>query len=154
MFADISSLAENDILVSIGGNWVNKRPHYTGPGFSAPQTTAYTASQVLGAHAFACAVTIPANFGAYLGRQSRAGGSVNATGSTVFSVEKAAASTPNTFAQVGTITFAGGTVTPTFASSAGDPISFDADDRLRIVAPATPDATFAGFYATFAGFET
>jgi hypothetical protein len=151
--ATITSAAENDILVNVSGQWINARAHYD-VGFSAPQTTAYTASQVVGHHDFSCAVTIPANFGSYLGRTSRAGGSAVTTGSTVFSVEKAAAATPNTFSQVGTITFATGTVTPTFASSGGTSISFAANDRLRIVAPGTPDATFAGFYATIVGSET
>jgi len=123
-------------------------------GFSAPQTTAYEASQVIGAHRFACAVTIPANFGAYLARSSRGGGSVNATASTVFNVDKAAAATPNTFANVGTITFAAGTVTATFASSGGTAISFAANDVIRIVAPASADATFVGFYCTLVGSET
>jgi hypothetical protein len=153
--AAVTSPADNDVLVYINSSskWTNKRPHY-GLAFSAPQTTAYTASQVVGHHDFACAATIPANFGAYLGRSSRAGGSAVAAASTVFSVEKAAAATPNTFSQVGTITFAVGTVTPTFASSGGAAISFAANDRMRIVAPASPDGTFAGFYATIAGYQT
>jgi hypothetical protein len=153
--AAISAPADNDILVYISSSskWTNKRNHYD-IGFSAPQTTAYTASQVIGHHAFSTAVTIPANFGAYLGRTSRAGGSAVTTASTVFSVEQAAAATPNTFSQIGTITFALGTVTPTFATSGGVAINFAANDRLRIVAPASPDATFVGFYATVVGSET
>lgn len=125
-----------------------------GISFSAPQTTPYTASQVIGHHRVAVAVTIPANFGAYLTRTSRAGGSAVTTASTVFSVEKAAAATPNTFSQIGTITFSTGTVTPTFSTSGGIAINFAANDVLRIVAPSSPDATFAGFYATLVGFET
>jgi hypothetical protein len=120
--------------------------------FSSPQTTAYTASQVIGHHRFSRGVTIPANFGAYLGDASQAGGSAVATASTVFSVEKAASATPNSFSQVGTITIAAGTVTPTFASSGGTAIALAQGDVMRIVAPASPDATFAGFYATIIGF--
>jgi hypothetical protein len=152
----ITSAADNDILVYISGSpghWTNKRPLY-GIAISAPQITAYTASQVLGHHDFACGVTIPANFGAYLGRQARAGGSAVAAASTIISVEKAAAATPNTFSQVGTITIAAGTVTPTFASSGGTTIVFAANDRVRFVAPATPDTTFVGFYCTIPGYQT
>lgn len=152
--ATITSPAENDILVRVSGDWVNKRPPYGPLAFSSPQTTAYTASQVVGHHDFACGVTWIANFGAYLGRSARAGGSAVAAASTVFSVEKAAAATPNTFSQVGTITFAIGTVTPTFASTGGTDIVFAANDRVRFVAPATPDTTFAGFYCTIPGYQT
>jgi hypothetical protein len=151
--AAITSPATNDILVYVSSHWSNQRQHYD-TGFSAPQVTAYTASQVVGHHRFSAAVTIPANFGAYLGRTSRAGGSAVTTASTVFSVEKAATASPNSFSQVGTITFASGTVTPTFASSGGTAISFAAGDVMRLVAPATPDTTFAGFYCTLCGFET
>jgi hypothetical protein len=69
-------------------------------------------------------------------------------------VEQAAAATPNTFSQIGTITIASGTVTPTFATSGGVAINFAANDRIRIVGPATPDTTFVGFYATLCGSET
>jgi hypothetical protein len=121
--------------------------------FSAPQTTPYSASQVVGHHCFATAVTIPANFGAYLELTSEAGGTANATGSTVVSVQKALAASPNTFSQVGTITFGAGSTTPVFASSGGATISFAQGDVLRLVMPSTPDATFAGFYATLVSYE-
>ncbi len=149
----ITAGAENDILALISSVWLNKRPHY-GMGFSAPQTTVYSASQVMGHHRVPCGITIPANFGAYLGRTSEAGGSAVTTGSTIFSVDKAGTATPNTFSQIGTITFAAGTVTPTFATSGGTAQTFAAGDVLRIVAPGTPDATFAGFYATIIGYQT
>ncbi len=144
----------NVAVFDASGNIVDgNKPRYD-IAFSAPQTTAYTASQVIGHHRFSTAVTIPANFGAYLTRTSKAGGSAVTTASTVFNVDKAASATPNTFSNIGTITFAIGTVTPTFASSGGTSISIAAGDVLRIVAPASPDATFAGFYATLVGSET
>ncbi len=153
----ITSPADNDILVFIAGSpghWTNKRPPYP-LAFSSPQTTAYTASQVIGHHDVACAVTILANFAAYLGRSSRAGGSAAVTASTVISVERSVAATPNTFSQVGTITIAtGATMVATFASSGGTDIVLAADDRIRFVAPASPDATFAGFYCTIIGYQT
>ncbi len=151
--AAITTPAANDILVYVSSKWTNERQRYD-LAFSAPQVTAYTASQVVGHHRFSVAVTIPANFGAYLTRASKAGGSAVTTASTVFNVDKAASATPNTFSNVGTITFAIGTVTPTFASSGSAAISFAAGDVVRLVAPASADATFTGFYATLVGAET
>lgn len=112
------------------------------------------ASQQLLYHRFAKAVTIPANFGDYLGYSSEAGGTANATASTVINADKAVTATPNTFSNVGTISIALGTVTPTFASSGGTAISFAKGDVIRLMGPASADATFAGFYATIVGFET
>lgn len=123
-------------------------------GFSAPQTTAFTASQVIGHHPALAAFTIGANFAAAFGLTSKAGGTANAAASTVFSVERAVAASPNSFSQIGTITFAAGTVTPTFATGSGTSKSIAAGDVIRIVAPATPDTTFAGFYAAISGSRT
>lgn len=145
--------ANGDFLIRVGGVWTVNRPKYV-LGFSSPQTTVYSNSQVIGHHRVAAAVTIPANFGAHLGLSSKAGGTAVTTASTVFNVDKAATATPNTFVNAGTITFAIGTVTPTFASSGGTAITFSAGDVLRIVAPASADATFAGFYCTLVGYET
>lgn len=151
--AAVTSPATDDILAYVAAKWTNKRPHYA-MGFSAPQVTVYTNSQVLGAHRMPCGVTIPANFGTYLGRTSKAGGSVNATGSSVFNVDQAATATPNTFSNIGTITIAAGSVTPTFATSGGLAIVFAAGDVMRVVAPSSADATLVGFYATIIGYET
>lgn len=145
--------AAGDRLRYDGTDWVNVRPPYI-VGFSAPQTSAYSASQVLGQHRFAKAVTIPANFGAHLGLASQAGGTANATGSPAFNVDKAASASPNSFSNVGTITIGSGGVVPTFASSGGSAITFSQGDVVRVVAPSSPDATFVGFYATLVGYET
>lgn len=147
--------ADRDVLVysASAATFKNQRPQYK-IGFSAPQTIPYGASQAIGHHAFACGVTIPANFGSYLGNVSQAGGTANATGSTVFNVDRALAASPNSWTNVGTITIAASGVSSTFASSGGSPISFAQGDVMRIVAPATPDATFVGFYSTIVGFET
>lgn len=151
--AAITSPADDDILVYISSTskWTNKRPKYV---IAASMSGVLTASQQILYHRFAKAVTIPANFGAYLGLASQAGGTANATASTVINVDKAVTATPNTFSNVGTITIAAAGVTPTFASSGGAAISFAQGDVLRIVGPSTADATFAGFYATLAGYET
>lgn len=122
--------------------------------FAGSMTGVLTTSQLLLSHKFTTAVTIPANFGDHLGYSSEAGGTAVTTASTVINVDKAMAATPNTFSNVGTITFAIGTVTPTFASSGGTAISFAKGDVVRLVGPASADATFAGFYASIVGFET
>jgi hypothetical protein len=149
--AAITSPAEDDVLVYTSAKWTNKRPKYV---LSPSMSGVLTASQQIMYHRFAKAVTIPANFGSYLGLSSQAGGTANATASTVISVDKAATATPNSFSNVGTITIAAGGVTPTFATSGGAAVTFAAGDVIRIVGPASPDATFAGFYATLVGYET
>lgn len=113
-----------------------------------------TASQQLLYHRFATAVTIPANFGDYLGYSSQAGGSANATASTVVNADKAATATPTTFSNIGTITIGAGSITPTLATAAGAAIAFAKGDVIRLMGPASADATFAGFYATIVGYET
>lgn len=168
---DLFGSAQDDLLVRGASNWIALPKGSIGQtvGVDGSNHVAYlapkyiigasidgllTASQRILYHRFTKAVTIPANFGAYLGHSSQAGGSANATASTVINVDKAVTAAPNTFSNVGTITIAATSVTPTFASSGGTAISFAAGDVMRIMAPASPDATFAGFYASIVGFET
>jgi hypothetical protein len=102
-----------------------------------------SASQLLGLHKLPRAVSFPANF-----TGSTAGGTANATGSTVISLSRALAASPNTFTQIGTLTFAAGTITPTFAGSA---VSCAVGDVLRLTGPSTADATLANVYVTLVG---
>jgi hypothetical protein len=113
-----------------------------------------TASQDLLHHRFPVAVTFAANFGDFLQYSSEAGGAANASASTVIDVDQAASATPNTYTNVGSITIAAGTVTPTFATVGGVAVAFAKGDVLRLRGPASPDAAFAGFYATLVGKET
>lgn len=113
-------------------------------GFSAPSGV-LTASQVIGHHALARAVTFPANFAG-----SYAGGTANATASTVLTIAKATTGT-GSWTTIGTITIAAGTITPTFASTGGTAQTGNAGDVIRIIGPATFDATFANAYATIVG---
>lgn len=110
-------------------------------------------SQLLGLHEFAVAVTIPANFGVFGIYTSQAGGTANATGSTVITVGKALAASPNSFSTIGTITIGTGTVTPTFATTGGLAQSFAQGDMIRVIGPATADLTFANFYCTIVAHE-
>lgn len=111
------------------------------------------ASQLLGMHRTSKAVTIPANFGAVSGHASQAGGTSSASSSTVVSVDRAVAASPNSFGQIGTVTFAAGTITPTFATAGGIAIDLAQGDVLRVVGPASADATFANFYCTLVAQE-
>jgi len=98
-----------------------------------------TASAKLYRGKLARAVTFPVNFA---GAQFTA--SVNATGSTVFDIQKNGAS-------VGSCTIAAGSATATFVSVGGSAVSFAAGDVFSVIAPATADATLADPAITFAG---
>ena len=112
------------------------------------------ASQLLGLHKVSKAITIPAGFGAVLGHTSQAGATANATASTVISVDRALAASPNTFSQIGTITIAASGISPTFATAGGAAVSVAQGDVIRLQGPATADATLANFYATLVAQET
>lgn len=71
------------------------------------------------------------------------GATANATASTVISVYKALAASPNTWVLIGTITIGAGGITPTFATAGHTPYSFAIGDRMKIQGPASPDATLA-----------
>jgi hypothetical protein len=85
------------------------------------------------------AVTFAANFSG-----SYAKASANATGSTVFDVQKNGSS-------IGSATFAAGASSATFTSSGGTSQSLAAGDVLSIVAPGTADATLADIGFALAG---
>jgi hypothetical protein len=150
----IGSPADSDLLVydSVAAKFENKRPKYNFAFSFVGGVLA--ASQLLGIHPVSKDITIPANFGAHLGHASQAGGTAAATGSTVINIDKALAASPNTWSTIGTITFAAGTVTPTFATTGGVDQNAAQGDRLRAIAPASADASFANFYATLVAYET
>lgn len=76
---------------------------------------------------------------------SHAGAQVAATASTTFTLYKGVTS-------IGTINFAAAATVGTFTFAAD--VSFVAGDLLTVQAPATPDATLAGFYFNLAGTLT
>ena len=69
--------------------------------------------------------------------------SANATGSTVFDVQKNGSS-------IGSVTIGAGGITATFATTSSNPVTFNAADVLMIVAPGSADATLSdpGFVLT------
>jgi hypothetical protein len=103
-------------------------------------------AQLLGMHKFPRAVTLPANL---VG--SVAGATANATASTVISVDRALAASPSSFTQIGSITFAAGGTTATFATVGGTAKAMATGDVLRLVGPSTADATLANLYSTLLG---
>ena len=85
------------------------------------------------------AVTFPANFaGSYFTA------SANATGTTVFDVQKNGSS-------IGSVSIAAGGTTATFTTTSGTSKSFAAGDVLALIAPGTPDATLADVGFALAG---
>ncbi len=85
------------------------------------------------------AVTFPANFaGSYFSA------SANATGTTVFDVQKNGSS-------IGSVSIAAGGTTATFTTTSGTSKAFAAGDVLSIIAPASADATLADPGFCFAG---
>jgi hypothetical protein len=149
----LSGLADGDELVYDGSvaRWRNRRPRHVVAANAL--TGVLVNDQVLLLHRFDADVTLPANFTDYLGHSSQAGGSAAATGNTEIKVQKATDAAPNTFADVGTITIGAAGVDPTFATSGGSAVSFAKGDVLRLIGPASADATFADFYATIVMFE-
>lgn len=131
------------------GQWTRTRPRYV-IGCYTPGVM--TASQDLLFHRVSKAVTIPANFGAYLGHASAAGGAAVATNSTVVTLAKALAASPTTFSNIGSITFAAGSANGTWSTQAA--ITFAQGDVLRVRGPTTPDPSLADFHMTLVAFET
>lgn len=101
----------------------------------------YTASEVLLATAMVRKVILPANLtGSYAKLLTTA-----TSAQALALVHVASTSTATTF---GAISFGAATTTGSFSTTAR---TFAAGDTLKIVAPASADATMAGFYTTFKG---
>ena len=126
-----------------------------GPGSGSQASTLASTAVSAGSYTNASlnAITFPANFGDFGAYSSEAGGTANATASTVIDVDQAASATPNTFTTIGTITIGSGSVSPTFATISGTAKTFAKGDVMRLIGPSSADATFANFYATLVGHE-
>jgi hypothetical protein len=131
------------------GTWTNQRRLYN---VSAYTPGVMSASQNLLFHRFSKGATIPANFGNYLGHASEASGSIAPTNSTTITLARAPSGSPTAFTNVGSLTFAAGSLNPTWSTQAV--IAFAAGDILRVRGPATPDPSFADFHMTLVAQET
>jgi len=145
----LANVEDEDVLYKRGASaWAA-----ASAGSSTPTTQPYdmvayypgvpTASAKVSRVAFTRAVTFAAAFAG-----SVASADVAATASTVFDVQKAVSGS-TTFSSIGSVTFAAGATVGSFALAGG--ASFATGDRLRILAPATADATLADISITLVG---
>lgn len=149
----VNTPTAGDRLVYSGGIWVNGRDPYVIAGF-VPGTL--SGSQVLVAHKFAQAVTFQANFAT-----SKSGGASGASaltlpaGSVALTVQKCVAgsdpSVAGNWTTVGSIAFAAGGHSGTFASSGGAAVSFASGDKIQILNQSSADTTFGNIALTLAG---
>jgi hypothetical protein len=98
----------------------------------------FSNNQELLTHKFAENCTLPGNMAG-----SQFGATANATNSTVLTVQRAVAASPNVWTTIGTITIGAGGITPTFATTAGAAFTFAIGDEVRIMGPATADPTLS-----------
>lgn len=150
--SDVSetSPTTGDRLHYNGTHWVNGREPYIVALF-VPSTQ--TANQVLACHAFAQAVTFPANFGTTTaGEISKVNGLATATASTTLTITKCTSGTDPTvsgnWTSVGTVTIAAGGYNGTFASSGGAAVNFAQGDKMKVTS--SGDTTFANMFLTLA----
>lgn len=109
-------------------------------GFDVPGVL--TAGVVF-AHVFGAAASFPINLA---GSQAR--GSANAASTPLITFAKALAVSPLSFSNIGTLTIAPGTTTPTFVAASAP--SFVAGDTIRGLVT-TGDTAFADLYLTLVG---
>jgi len=140
--------ANYDQLVWDGSAWTVQRAKY----IIAFDLAGVLAIDRVFSHVFTKAVTIPDDFGSYLGHSSQGRGSVAATGSPVITVAKATSASPLSFSNVGTITITAGGVVPVFVTT-GTTLSFATGDTIRFKVT-TGDTTFADLILTVVGFES
>ncbi|WP_022684565.1 hypothetical protein [Sphingobium bisphenolivorans] len=107
-------------------------------------TTAPSASEVLLLHIVSDACTLPANFST-----SRGAVGANPAGSFVLDVQQQVNAT-GAFSSIGTITISTGGAF-TFATTSGTAKSIAAGDVIKVVGPATPDASIANVAVTLVG---
>lgn len=89
-------------------------------------------------HTFVEDCTLPGDCDGSMG-----GGEVNATVTTGYVIQRSLAVTPDTFVDIGTITYASGSHIPTFGTSGSADFTYAKGDTLRIIGPDVPDATLS-----------
>lgn len=97
-----------------------------------------TSGVIMLRHTFVKDCTLPANCDG-----SKGGGTDDADATTVYKIQRALAASPDSFADVGSITYAAGSHIPTFATTGGSDYTFMTGDTMRIVGPDVPDATLS-----------
>lgn len=123
-------------------------------GFGADPTALLTADQPVLYIKLPFGFTIPADFGDVQGTGTAVGGSALAAANVVLRVQRAAAATPLTFSDVGTITIGSGTAAVSNLNSSAADIVSARNDVLRVLAPTSPDTTFKGPFGSIVGYES
>lgn len=97
-----------------------------------------TSGVIMMRHTFVEDCTLPANCGG-----SKGGGEANATATTVYKLQRSLAATPDTYVDIGSITYAAGSHIPTFSTASGVDYTFAIGDTMRVVGPDVPDLTLS-----------
>lgn len=143
-----ASPATDQVFTSGAASWRWDGAKWLAQGAALPYIVGFDIPGVLTAgavfaHVFAAAATFRVNFA---GSQAR--GSANATGTPLITFAKALAASPLAFSNIGTLTIAAGTVTPTWVAASAP--SFAVGDTIRGLVT-TGDAGFADLCLTLAG---
>lgn len=137
--------AANTITISADGT--TTIPFIYAPAVFYPGTMR-TSGVIMMRHTFVEASNLPANCAG-----SQGGGEANATVTTVYKLQRSLAATPNTFIDIGSISYASGTNVPTFNTASGVDYTFAIGDTMRVVGPDVPDATLSDTNFTFLLFR-
>jgi hypothetical protein len=127
--------AGNTITISADGS--TTIPFIYVPAVFYPGTLK-TANVIMLRHAIVSTCILPANCAG-----SQGGGEVNATATAVYKIQRSLAASPDSFTDVGAISYASGTHIPTFSTAGGVDINFAIGDTMRIVSPDAPDTTLS-----------
>ena len=100
--------------------------------------TMKTSGVIMMRHAFVEDCTLPANCAG-----SKGGGEAVATATTVYKIQRSLAASPNSFVDIGSVSYAAGTNVPTFNTASGVDYTFSIGDTMRVVGPDVPDTTLS-----------
>lgn len=127
--------AANTITISADGS--TTIPFIYAPAVYYPGTMR-TSGVIMMRHTFVADCSLPANCAG-----SKGGGEVDATVTTVYKLQRSLAATPDTFVDIGSITYAASSHIPTFSTAGGVDFTFSIGDTMRVVGPDVPDATLS-----------
>lgn len=97
-----------------------------------------TAALTMMRHTFVEDCTLPANCAG-----SKGGGEADATSTTVYKIQRSLAASPDTYVDIGSISYAASSHIPTFSTASGVDYTFAIGDTMRVVGPDVPDATLS-----------
>lgn len=127
--------AANTITISADGT--TTIPFIYAPAVFYPGTMKTSAVTML-RHTFVENCTLPANCAG-----SQGGGEVDATTTSVYKIQRSLAASPDTYVDIGSISYASGTHIPTFGTASGVDYTFGIGDTMRVISPDVPDLTLA-----------